>query len=318
MKKIRIIDFNLLIFLILCMFFENGHAATDAVSIQKSNHSCFFEVNTSTLPSTPPIDIRNKKKKSRTQASKSKGRVNYQTFRQYYDKAMKYYNGKAWLSAARIFEELYPLSIGTPVGDTILFLFADSYFQNRDYQMAAFHFRDYVRRYPGTERTELAALNAVKAMYLNSPDYNLDQLVTTYALDDISLFIQQYPHSKHIEECNEILDALRNKLARKELEMVKMYYQIGYYEATQIMAKNFMKSYSSSMYAPEVLYVLLKNNYEYARKSVEQKKYNRYKDCLEAYETLQVQYPENNYLAESKKIANEAEAQIKKLEEQKK
>jgi outer membrane protein assembly factor BamD len=231
---------------------------------------------------------------------------------------MKYYNNQAWLSAARIFEELYPLSIGTPVGDTILFLFADSYFQNRDYQMAAFHFRDYVRRYPGTERTELAALNAVKALYYNSPDYNLDQLVTTYAIDDILLFIQQYPHSKHIEECNEILDALRNKLARKEMEMVKMYYLIGYYEATQIIAKNFMKNYSGSIYAPEVLYILLKNNYEFARKSVEQKKYNRYKDCIEAYETLQMQYPENNFLAESKKIANEAETQIKKLDEQKK
>jgi len=318
MKKIRIIDFNLLIFLILCMFFGDGHAATDVGFIQKISPSCFFEVNTSTLPSLPPIDIKNKKKKSKTQTSKSKGKVNYETFRQYYDKAMKYYNNKACLSAARIFEELYPLTIGTPRGDTILFLFADSYFQNRDYQMAAFHFRDYARRYPGTERTELAALNAVKAMFYNSPDYNLDQLVTTYTIDDVNLFIQQYPHSKHIEECNEILDAMRNKLARKEMEMVKMYYLIGYYEATQIMAKNFMKSYSASIYAPEVLYILLKNNYEYARKSVEQKKYNRYKDCLETYETLQMQYPENNYLAESKKIATEAETQIKKLEEQKK
>jgi outer membrane protein assembly factor BamD len=146
----------------------------------------------------------------------------------------------------------------------------------------------------------------------------LDQLVTTFTIDDINLFIQQYPHSKYIEECNDILDNLRNKLAKKELEMVKMYYQIGYYEATQIMAKNFMKNYSASLYASEVLYILLKNNYDFARKSVEQKKYNRYKDCLETYETLQTQYPANNFITESQKIANEAETQIKKLEEQKK
>jgi outer membrane protein assembly factor BamD len=300
------------------MFLETGHAATEVNFIQNINYSGFCEINTATLSSAPPIDIKNKKKKSKSSASRSKGRINYESFRQYYDKAMKYYNGKAWLSAARIFEELYPLSIGTSLGDTILFLFADSYFQNRDYQMAAFHFRDYARRYPGTERTELASLNAVKAMYYNSPDYNLDQLVTTYAIDDINLFIQQYPASKHIEECNEILDNLRNKLARKELEMIKMYYQIGCYEATQIMTKNFMKSFSGSTYASEALYILLKNNYEFARKSVEQKKYNRYKDCLDAYETLQAQYPSNNFLAESKKIATEAETQIKKLKEQKK
>jgi len=35
---------------------------------------------------------------------------------------------------------------------------------------------------------------------------------------------------------------------------------------------------------------------------------------LEAYEILQLQYPENRFLTESKKIAVEAENQIKKLE----
>jgi outer membrane protein assembly factor BamD len=184
--------------------------------------------------------------------------------------------------------------------------------------MAAFHFKDYVKRYPGTDRTELAALNAIKAMYYNSPDYNLDQFVTILAIDEVSLFIQQYPHSKHIEECNEILDALYNKLAKKEMEMVRLYYQTGYYEAAQIIARNFMKTYSSSKFAPEVLFILTKNNYEYARKSVEQKKYNRFKDCMEAYETLTVQYPYSNFIIEGKKIADEAANQIKKLDERKK
>jgi outer membrane protein assembly factor BamD len=314
MKKICKIDFNLLVFLILCLTFGDASAATKGGLLPKNSSMGLFEVNEATETSVAPIDIKNKKKKSKAPKSKSKGKVNFDTFRQYYDKAMKYYDTKAYLSAARIFEELYPLSIGTPLGDTILFLFADSYYQNRDYQMAAFHFKDYVRRYPGTERTELAALNAVKSMYYNSPDYNLDQFVTMLAIDEINLFIQQYPYSKYIEECNNILDEMHNKLAKKEMEIVKMYYDIGYYEATQIMARNFLKMYSASKYAPEVLYVLIKNNYDFARKSVESKKYNRYKDCLEAYETLQMQYPDNSFLADSKKLALDAENQIKKLE----
>ncbi|MCL1849983.1 MAG: outer membrane protein assembly factor BamD [Bacteroidetes bacterium] len=317
MKKIGKIDFNLLILLILCLTFGDASAATKGVLLQKNNRIDFFDVCEATL-ATPPIDIKNKKKKQKTTTNKSKGKVNFESFRQYYNKALGYYDKKAYLSAARIFEELYPLSIGTPVGDTILFLFADSYYQNRDYQMAAFHFKDYTRRYPGTERTELAALNAVKSMYYNSPDYNLDQFVTLLAIDEINLFIQQYPHSKYIEECNSILDEMRNKLARKELEIVKMYYDIGYYEATQIAAKNFLKTYSASVYAPETLYILIKNNYDYARKSVENKKYNRYRDCLDACETLQMRYPESSFLPEIKKIAAEAEIQIKKLETQNK
>ena len=298
------------------MFFGEASAATKGDFLLKNVNIALCEVHNAAEASAAPIDIRGKKKSSKKH--KASGKVNFESFRQYYDKAMKYYDNKAYLSAARIFEELYPLSIGTPLGDTILFLFADSYFQNRDYQMAAFHFRDYARRYPGTERTELAAFNAVKAMYYTSPDYYLDQFITTMTIDEVNLYIQQYPFSKHIEECNEILDALRDKLAKKDLEMIKMYYQTGYYEAAQIMVKNFMKTFSSSKFTPEALYILVKNNYDFARKSVENKKYFRYKDCLDAYETLRNQYPESNYLADVKKIVNEAENQIKKMDEQKK
>ena len=275
-----------------------------------------MEIYSAFEPNIAPIDIRGKKKGSKIR--KSSGKVNFETFRQYYDKALKHYDNKAYLSAARIFEELYPLSIGTPMGDTILFLFADSYFQNRDYQMAAFHFRDYTRRYPGTERTELAAFNAVKAMYYTSPEYYLDQFITTLTIDEINLYIQHYPYSKHIEECNEILDALHNKLAKKDMEMVRMYYQTGYYEAAQIMAKNFLKTYFASKLAPEVLFILIRNNYDFARKSVEHKKYFRFKDCIEAFQTLQAQFPESSFIADSKKIVTEAENQIKKMDERKK
>jgi thymidylate kinase len=62
----------------------------------------------------------------------------------------------------------------------------------------------------------------------------------------------------------------------------------------------------------------MKNNYEFARKSVEQKKYNRFTDCVEAYETLLAQYPQSSLIAEAKRIADEATNQIKKLDERKK
>jgi outer membrane protein assembly factor BamD len=316
MKKISQINFNLLIFLTLCFFLGEANAAPEIETFPTVNHFCVYEVNEVAEMSASPIEIKSKNKKSKSH--KSSGKVNFETFRQYYDKAMKFYDNKAWLSAARIFEELYPLAIGTPMGDTILFLFADSYFQNRDYQMAAFHFRDYVRRYPGTERTELAALNSVKAMYQTSPEYNLDQFVTVLAIDEVNLFIQQYPNSSYIEECNKMLDALHNKLAKKDLEMLRMYYKTGRYEATQIMARNFMKIYSASKFAPETLFILVSNNYEFAKKSVESKRYIRYKDCLEAFETLQLQYPESSYIADLKKITDDATNQIKKINELKK
>jgi len=319
MKKICKIGFNLLIFLVLCLFFGEVSAATDIEMLPKSNEISWFEIDElDEIPDEigqPSINIKNKSKSSKTRRRATK--VSFESFQEFYERAMNYYNKGAYLSAARLFEQLYPLSIGTPLGDTILFLFADSYFQNRDYQMAAFHFRDYVRRYPGSAKTEFAALNTVKSMYYSSPDYYLDQFITILAIDEVNLFIQNFPDSKHIEECNQILDALREKLAKKELEVVRMYYQTSNFEATQIMARNFLKTYSSSKYAPEVLFILVKNNFDFARKSVEYRKYNRFKDALEAFETLQVRYPESNFVADARRFVHEAENQIRRSEERK-
>jgi outer membrane protein assembly factor BamD len=259
---------------------------------------------------TPQDSIKNDKEKKKKRFKFGSNKVNFETFYENYDKAVKYYNKGSYLSAAQLFEQLYPLSIGTKFGDSILFMFADCYFQNRDYQLAAFHFKDYSRRYPGTERTELAALNCVKALYYVSPSYDVDQSDTKYAIEEIKQYVNQYPNSKYIEECNVILDELRDKLARKQFEVIKLYYNTGNYKATQIMVRDFMKEYSYSKYAPEALFLLVTNNYEFANKSVESKKKERYLACAEAYDALKVQFPDSKYLPQAKKMYDFALKQI--------
>ena len=98
--------------------------------------------------------------------------------------------------------------------------------------MAAFHFKDYVRRYPRSERTELAHLMAVKAIYNLSPYYALDQMETNYAIEELNLFISLYPQSKYMDECNGMLDDLRNKLAKKDFEIIKLYFNTEHYRHT--------------------------------------------------------------------------------------
>ena len=205
---------------------------------------------------------------------------------------MKYYNNRQWLSAAGLFQELYPLSLGTPRADTILFLFAESYFQNGDYSMAALHFRDYVRRYPNSDRTEDAFFRCIQAVYKTCPDYNLDQSNTQYAIEQIKAFLQTYPDNKHVEECNLMLDDLRLKLARKDLEVMKLYYN------TPLM--------------PEAIYYLVLNNYEYARRSTERKKPERLKACLEACQKMSLHYPDSKYAKETEKIAQDVTKQLEK------
>ncbi|MCQ2283772.1 MAG: outer membrane protein assembly factor BamD [Bacteroidales bacterium] len=251
-------------------------------------------------------------KKPKKEHTKAVKKVTFETFDQSYEKAMRFYNNKQYLSAASLFEELYPLSIGTPKADTILYLFAHSYYMNADYSMAAFHFRDYVRRYPNSERTEDAFYYCISAIYKTSPDYNLDQSNTEYAIEQIKAFIQAYPNNSHLEECNLMLDNLRLKLARKDLEKLKLYYNTDHYEACQIAAKNFFNEYAYSPLMPEAIYYLVQNNYEYAKRSVEKKKDERYKACLDACLKMQTSYPDCKYMKETEKIEQDVRKQLEK------
>lgn len=239
-------------------------------------------------------------------------KVTFENFDQQYQRAMRYYNNQQFLSAAGLFEDLYPLSLGTPRADTILYLFAHSYYMNGDYDMAAFHFRDYVRRYPNSEHTEDAFYYGTAAIYKTCPDYSLDQSNTEYAIEQIKTFIQAYPDNSHIEECNVMLDALRLKLARKDVEVLKLYYNTDHYEACQIAAKNFFNEYSYSPLMPEAIYYLVLNNLEYAKKSVERKKEERYKACLDACNRLLLNYGETKYTKEVEKIAQDVQKQLSK------
>ncbi len=299
---------NILI-IILLAFVTNAYATDSRGVLSYDLQKVCLSMDTS-KPVTKKDSTKPAKKKTITRVRDK--RVTFETFDQNYERALKYYNNKQWLSAAGLFEELYPLSLGTPRADTILYLFADSYYQNGDYNMAAFHFRDYVRRYPNADRTEDAFFRCIQAVYKTSPEYYLDQSNTEYAIEQIKAFLQAYPDNKHVEECNVMLDDLRLKLARKELEIMKLYYNTDHYEACQIAAKNFFNKYAYSPLMPEAGYYLVLNNYEYAKRSTERKKPERLKTCLESCQRMLLHHPDCSYIKEVEKIMLDVTNQLKK------
>ncbi len=252
-------------------------------------------------------------KPPKSSAGKKGKKVTFETFEENLAKAQDYYNRHLYISAARLFEELYPLSMGTPYADTILFLFADCYYQNHDYEMAAFHYKEYANRYSASPRAEEAHYNAIKAITKLSPEYSLDQTETYYAIEEINLFIRNYPNSPYMAECNALLDRMREKLALKSFEILKLYYNTENYKAAQIAARNFLKEFPSSLYADDAYAILVKNNYEFASKSVEGKKLERYTACVDAFNSMKISYPHSLHLAESKKFADDAALKIQKI-----
>ncbi len=306
--------YKLLVITILFCFLQNNDCAfatnTSEIFVAKDAVQVLY-MEEITPDDTIPNDSVPAKSKKEKKNRKSK-KVSFDTFEENYAKARDYYDRQLFLSAARLFEELYPLSLGTPNADTILFLFADCYYQNRDYEMAAFHFKEYANRYTGSEKAEKAHFQAIRAIAQLSPDYSLDQTETYYAIEEINVFIKNYPTSQYMTECNELLDQMRNKLAKKDFEILKLYYNTENYKSAQIAGINFLKQYAYSQYADDAYAVLVRNNFDYAKRSVKNKQNERYNACIEMFRNLQIYYPNSPFIAESQKYADEATIRIEK------
>ncbi|MBO4542977.1 MAG: outer membrane protein assembly factor BamD [Bacteroidales bacterium] len=230
-----------------------------------------------------------------------------------YAAAMEYYQRGSYLTAAQLFEEIYPLYLSAPEGDTIAYLFADSYFKNNDYLMAAFHFNDYIRRYPQSPKVEDASFYAAKCYYLNSPTYNLDQSDSKMAIEGLQMFISSYPQSKYVEESNQMIDDLRNKLAHKDFSIGCMYYNTERYQAAQVCLQNMIKEYPNSAYTEEAMFYLVKNSYGYAQNSVESKKVERYQMVIDNANKLRAYNEQSKFLEEADKLAADAKKKRDKI-----
>lgn len=310
MKKV----FNLLI--IIGLLIPTASYSQEITSENATRTASDTLRTSSSMPDDNNNSVQKKDKKGKK--SKSSKKVTFETFDVNYAKALKFYENGQYLSAARLFEELYPLSLGTPNADTMLYLFADCYYKNKDYELAAFHFKDYAKHYPGTDRAEEAHYMCVKSVFEVSPVYSVDQSSTLFAIDELDLFIKSYPYSKHVEECNKMLDLLREKLAKKDFEIAKLYYNTDHFQAAQIAVKNFLKDYPSSKYADEAVFILIKNNHEFAHKSVNSKKRERYQACIDAFGIMRARFPDSIFYSDAKKLADDAIAQINKIKNQNK
>ena len=87
-----------------------------------------------------------------------------------YSYAKKYFNAKQYSKSATLLDELVPIFKGTANAEESLYLLAQSYYGQKDYQTASQYFNTYYTTYPKGEFTELARYYSGYGLYLDSPD----------------------------------------------------------------------------------------------------------------------------------------------------
>ena len=64
---------------------------------------------------------------------------------------------------------------------------------------------------------------AAYCYFLESPSPTLDKTNTLKAIEELQAFIDKYPNSDKIDECNNLIDKLTIKIHNKAFKIAKLY-----------------------------------------------------------------------------------------------
>lgn len=230
-----------------------------------------------------------------------------------FTKANEYYEKGEYLKAIPLYEELIPVYKGTKSIDDLYYKYADCHFQQGDYLISSFHFKNIYDSYPLSEHSEECLYMFAYSYYMLSPEVPLDQTYTEKALEAFQLFINAYPESSKVNECNGLMDNLRKKMETKAFKSASLYLKTGNYRAATTAFANMLKDYPDTEYAEEASFLAVKAYYLFAQQSIPSKQEDRYREAIEAYKNFVYRYKDSKFAADAEELNQSAIEHIEKL-----
>ncbi|MFA6923156.1 MAG: outer membrane protein assembly factor BamD [Bacteroidales bacterium] len=228
-----------------------------------------------------------------------------------FEAAEKYYKQEDFYKAQQLLEDLLTYFRGTEKAEKVYYYYAYCYYGQQDYVMASYHFKNFAMTFPQSSKAEECLFMSAYCYYFDSPIYSLDQTNTYKAINELQLFVNKYPKSSKVEECNRIIDELRHKLELKAFEIAKLYLKTEEYKAAIVAFDNVIKDFPDTKFREEIIFLTLKANYFYAKNSIENKKQERLKLTVAAYKQYTSKYPQGIYIKEVEAIYQNVLKEIK-------
>lgn len=233
-----------------------------------------------------------------------------------FEKAKSQYDQENWSTAANAFETVVSIGRGTDLGQDAQFYLAESYFNNRQYLIAASEYQRYTNFYPRSERRETADFKQALSYYNMSPRYNLDQTNTRQAIERFRLFNARYPDSELVAESSTKIEELRAKLSRKHYEAAQFYMRTNRFRAATVYHDLVIDRYPETVWAERSLVDKIEAYILYADNSVRSRQKERYQEAIASYETYLQLFPRGENRSRAENLYDRAQREIERFEQQ--
>lgn len=229
-------------------------------------------------------------------------------------RADDYYAEEEYQKAQTLYELVNASYRGKAEAEDIHFKYAYTYYYLRQYLLAAHWFKNFAQTYGGSSKRQDAEFMAAYSYYQMSPTFRLDQTYSLKAIDEFQLFINAYPNSPRVEECNKLIDEMRLKMERKAFEEGRLYYDIRQYQAAMQSFENLLRDFPETDRVDEVRYMIIKSSFLMAENSFVDKQQERYKDTFTWAEEFLARFPESQYAKEVSTILNNSKKKLNQLD----
>lgn len=237
-----------------------------------------------------------------------------------YAYAKKYFDEGKYGKTISLLEDIQTVYTISSREQEILFLLAQAYFYDQDYESAYVRYNRYNSKYPRGNYAELAMYNAALSLYNEDPDVRLDQSSTMRSMEAFQNYIENFPKGDKVKDAELKMLELQNKLAEKELRAAQLYYNLGYYmgnnyEACVVTSREALKRYNYAPYGEEFQILIVRSKFDEAEMSTFEKQPIRYRGVMDEYFNYVNMFPEGKYMKEATRLYKKALEALNMTEE---
>ncbi len=225
--------------------------------------------------------------------------------------AHAYFKAEDYYKAQTLYEMAIPAFRGKIEAEDIFFNYAYTHYNIKQYMLASHYFKNFAQTFGNSDKKEEADYMSAFSHYKMSPAHNLDQTNSDKAIEAFQLFMNTYPDSERVTECNNMIVGLRDKMEEKAFEEGRLYYDLKRYNSATTSLANMLKDFPETDKAAEVRYLIAKASFLLADNSVYLKKAERYteaiarcNDFLKKHSTTKFNKEVSSFLEDSRKELN--------------
>jgi outer membrane protein assembly factor BamD len=171
-----------------------------------------------------------------------------------------------------------------------LMLLAKSYYLDREYEEAKFHFKKFIELYPAKSYVDRAYFYKAMSDFRLMEIATRDQTNSHAALEGFDEFIKNFPKSpfypKAVEKRNETLKVL----AQSVFEIGKFYYRTGAYQSAISRLEDVMETYPNQGFVDEATFLIAESYYEE----------ENFGEAIKTYKELIKKYPKSQFSTDAK------------------